>query len=90
MSLEIREPRDGELDEVAYTVAYSFEGNLSPEVLEGTRHLYSMLEPLAVFQDRRTIPVILRQARHLGGGERALSVNPRGSSRAGGRSKKPG
>jgi cation:H+ antiporter len=51
---------------------------------------YLLLALLTLFQDRRTIPVILRQARHLGGGERALSVNPRGSSRAGGRSKKPG
>jgi len=58
MSLEIREPRDHELDEVAYTVAYSFEGNLSPEVLEGTRHLYSMLEPLAVFQDGQVVATL--------------------------------
>ena len=58
MSLEIREPRDHELDEVAYTVAYSFEGDLSPEVLEGTRHLYSMLEPLAVFQDGQVVATL--------------------------------
>jgi len=55
MSLEIREPRGDELDEVAYTVAYAFEGDRSPEVLEGTRRLYNVLMPLAVFQDGRVV-----------------------------------
>jgi len=35
MSLEIREPRGDELDEVAYITAYSFDGDRSPEALEG-------------------------------------------------------
>lgn len=51
---------------------------------------YLLLALLTLFQDRRTIPVVFREARHLGGGRRTLPVNPRGSSRAGGRSKKPG
>ena len=55
MSLEIREPRDGELDEVAYTVASSFEGDRSPETLEGIRRLYTILTPLALFQDGRVV-----------------------------------
>jgi predicted acetyltransferase len=55
MSLEIREPRDDELDLVAYTVAYSFEGDRSPETLEGIRRLYSILTPLALFQDGRVV-----------------------------------
>jgi len=58
MSLEIREPHDHELDEVAYIVAYSFEGDLSPETLEGIRHLYNMLEPLAVFQDGQVVAIL--------------------------------
>jgi len=39
MSLEIREPRGDELDEVAYITAYSFEGDRSPEALEGNQRL---------------------------------------------------
>jgi predicted acetyltransferase len=55
MSLEIREPRGDELDEVAYTVAYSFEGDRSPDALEGTRRLFNVLRPLAAFQDGRVV-----------------------------------
>ena len=55
MSLEIREPRDDELDEVAYTTAYSFEGDRSPEALEGIRRLFTVLRPLAAFQDGRLV-----------------------------------
>ena len=55
MSLEIRELRGDELDEVAYTVAYSFDGDRSPEALEGNRRLYTVLRPLAVFQDGRVV-----------------------------------
>ena len=50
MSLEIREPRDDELDEVAYIGAYSFHGDRSPEALEHRRSLYTVLRPLAAFQ----------------------------------------
>lgn len=55
MTLEIREPRGDELHEVAYTVAYSFEGDRSPDALEGTRRLFSVLRPLAAFQDGRVV-----------------------------------
>jgi cation:H+ antiporter len=51
---------------------------------------YLLLALVTLFQDRGTIPVVFREARHLGGGKRALSVNPRGRPRAGGRTKKPG
>ena len=55
MSLEIREPRDDELDEVAYIGAYSFHGDRSPEALEHRRSLYKVLRPLAAFQDGRVV-----------------------------------
>ena len=55
MSLEIREPRDHELDEVAYTTAYSFEGDRSPEALEGIRRLFTVLRPLGAFRDGRLV-----------------------------------
>ena len=55
MSLEIREPRDDELDEVAYIGAYSFHGDRSPEALEHRRSLYKLLRPLAAFQNGRVV-----------------------------------
>lgn len=55
MSLEIREPRDHELDEVAYITAYSFEGDRSPEALEGIRRLFTVLRPLGAFQDGQLV-----------------------------------
>jgi len=58
MSLEIREPRDDELDEVAYITAYSFEGDRSPEALEGNRRLYTLLRPLAAFQGGRMVATL--------------------------------
>jgi predicted acetyltransferase len=58
MSLEIREPRGDELDEVAYIVAYSFEGDRSPEALEGNRRLFTVLRPLAAFQDGRVVATL--------------------------------
>ncbi len=51
---------------------------------------YLLLASVALFQDRGTIPLVFREARHLGGGERAVSTNPHGRPRAGGRTKKPG
>lgn len=51
---------------------------------------YLLLTAVTLFQDRGTIPVVLREARHLGGSERAPSTNPRGRPRGGGRTKKPG
>jgi predicted acetyltransferase len=58
MSLEIREPRDHELDEVAYAVGYAFDGDRSPEALEGYRRLFTALRPLAVFQDGRVVATL--------------------------------
>jgi hypothetical protein len=55
MSLEIREPRDDELDEVAYIGAYSFHGDRSPEALEHRRSLYTVLRPLVAFQHGRVV-----------------------------------
>ena len=55
MSLEIREPRDDELDEVAYIGAYSFEGDRSPEALEHRRSLYTVFRPLTAFQHGRVV-----------------------------------
>ncbi len=58
MSLEIREPEGDELDQVAYTVAYSFEGDLSPEALEGARRLFRLLRPLAAFQEGQVVAIL--------------------------------
>ena len=55
MSLEIREPRDDELDEVAYIGAYSFHNERTPEALEHRRGLYKVLRPLAAFQNGRAV-----------------------------------
>jgi predicted acetyltransferase len=55
MSLEIREPREDELDEVAFVGAYSFHGERSPESLEHRRSLYKVLRPLAAFQNGRVV-----------------------------------
>jgi len=65
-------------------------GDIDIAVRYGYGAIYLLLALLTLFQDRGTIPVVFREARHLGGRKRALSVNPRGSSRAGGRTKKPG
>ena len=62
----------------------------NPEIRYGYGAAYLALALFTFFQDRRTIPVVFREAIHLGGGERALSTNPRGHPRAGGRTKKPG
>jgi cation:H+ antiporter len=61
-----------------------------PEVRYGYGAAYLLLALFTFFQDRHTIPVVFREARHLGGGESAVSTNPRGRPRAGGRTKKPG
>jgi predicted acetyltransferase len=58
MSLEIREPRDHELDEVAYAVGYAFDGDRSPEALEEYRRLFTVLRPLAAFQDGRVVATL--------------------------------
>jgi predicted acetyltransferase len=58
MSLEIREPRGDELDEVAYITAYSFDGDRSPEALEGNRRLFTVLRPLAAFQGGRVVAAL--------------------------------
>ena len=55
MSLVIREPRDDELDEVAFIGAYSFHGDRSPEALEHRRSLYNVLRPLAAFENGRAV-----------------------------------
>jgi len=62
----------------------------NPEVRYGYGAVYLLLALVVFFQDRRTIPVVFREAMHHGGGERAVSTNPRGHPRAGGRTKKPG
>ncbi len=51
---------------------------------------YLLLALVILFQDRRTIPVVFREARHLGGKQRAPSANARARPRTGGRTKKPG
>lgn len=58
MSLAIREPRADELDEVAYIVGYSFDGDRSPEALEDNRRLFAVLRPLAAFQDGRVVATL--------------------------------
>jgi predicted acetyltransferase len=55
MSLEIREPRDDELDEVAYIGAYSFHSDRSPEALEHRRSLYKLLRTMAAYQNGRAV-----------------------------------
>ena len=62
----------------------------NPEVRYGYGAVYLLLALLLFFQDRRTIPVVLREAMHHGGGKRPASENRRARPRAGGRTKKPG
>jgi cation:H+ antiporter len=61
-----------------------------PEIRYGYGAAYLLLAAFTLFQDRRTIPVVLREAIHLGGSERAATTKPRGRPRGGGRTKKPG
>jgi cation:H+ antiporter len=61
-----------------------------PEIRYAYGAAYLLLAAFTLFQDRRTIPIVFREARHLGGSERAVSANPRGRPRSGGRTKKPG
>jgi cation:H+ antiporter len=61
-----------------------------PEIRYGYGAAYLLLALFTFFQDRRTIPVVFHEAIHLDGGERAVSTNPRGRPRSGGRTKKPG
>jgi predicted acetyltransferase len=58
MSLEIREPRDDELDEVAYVGAYSFHGDRSPESLEHRLSFYKVLRPVAVFSNGNVVATL--------------------------------
>jgi len=67
-----------------------FPGEVDIAVRYGYGAAYLLLASLTLLQDRGTIPVVFREAIHPGGGERALPTNPRGRSRAGGRTKKPG
>ena len=78
MSLEIREPRDHELDEVAFITAYSFEGDRSPEALEGIRRLFTVLRPLAAFQDGRLVASPGSLAHGHGGERRQPAFRGRG------------
>jgi len=61
-----------------------------PEIRYGYGAAYLLLAAFTLFQDRRTIPVVFHEARHLDGGERPVTTNPRGRPRGGGRTKKPG
>ncbi len=61
-----------------------------PEIRYGYGAAYLLLAAFTLFQDRRNIPVIFREAVHHGGGERAASTKPHGRPRGGGRTKKPG
>ena len=61
-----------------------------PEIRYGYGAVYLLLALFTFFQDRRTIPIVFREAIHLDGGERAVSTNPRVRPRSGGRTKKPG
>lgn len=55
MSLEIREPLEDELGELAFAIAYSFNGDRSPEGLERTRRLFRLRQPLAAFEDGKLV-----------------------------------
>jgi cation:H+ antiporter len=61
----------------------------NPEIRYGYGAAYLLLAVITLFQDRHTIPIVFREAMHPGGG-RAVSANPRGGRRSGGRTKKPG
>jgi len=62
----------------------------NPEVRYGYGAVYLLLALLLFFQDRRTIPVVFREAMHHDTAKRPVPAKPRGPSRAGGRTKKPG
>ena len=55
MTLEIREPVEDELADLAFAVAYSFDAERSPDALEATRRLFRILQPLAAFEDGRLV-----------------------------------
>ncbi len=55
MTLEIREPLEDELPDLAFAVAYSFDADRSPEGLEATRRVFRILQPLAAFEDGRLV-----------------------------------
>jgi cation:H+ antiporter len=67
-----------------------FSEDVDIAVRYGYGAVYLLLALVLFFQDRGTIPLVFREARHLGGSERAVSTNTRGRPRAGGRTKKPG
>jgi cation:H+ antiporter len=67
-----------------------FPENVDIAVRYGYGATYLLLALVTLFQDRATIPIVFREARHLGGGEHAMSANPHGRLRGGGRTKKPG
>jgi cation:H+ antiporter len=67
-----------------------FSDDIDIWVRYGYGATYLLLAVVTLFQDRGTIPIVFREARQLSGSERALSTNPRGRPRAGGRTKKPG
>jgi cation:H+ antiporter len=56
-----------------------------PEIRYGYGAAYLLLAVYTLFQDRRTIPVVFREAIRLNGSERAAPTNPRS-----GHTKKPG
>lgn len=55
MTLQIREPLEDELPDLAFAAAYSFDADRSPESLEATRRLFRILQPLAAFEDGRLV-----------------------------------
>jgi cation:H+ antiporter len=60
-----------------------------PAVRYGYGAVYLLLATFVLFQDRRTLPIVFRQARQPSGKAPVMSTGPPGRSRTGGRSKKP-
>lgn len=71
MTLEVREPREDELPDLAFAVAYSFDADRSPEGLEATQRVFRTLQPLAAFEDKRLVSClgIARLAMAANGGD---------------------
>lgn len=55
MTLEIREPLEDELPDLAFLANYSFDADRSPEGLEATQRVLRILQPLAAFQHGRLV-----------------------------------
>lgn len=58
MAMEIREPREEELEEVALVTSIAFDGDRDPETILKRLDLYRLMSPIACLEDGRVVAAL--------------------------------